>query len=149
MITNCIGDVYRSDVNIIYNPVSIRNDHMFQKKVRIIHPDIYNTYRDMVYNDTVKLGEIQLLPTSHEKQCMMNGFCYDKRGKINILAFTKTLVELCNVANEYHLSVGIDENVVKSEIWTPDRVRTIIEEVFRGTDVEVKIFKYQKTTKRA
>lgn len=136
------GELYSSDVNLIYNPVSIQNDKKFHTIAKKLHPKVYNEYCNMIYNDFVKLGEIQLIQTDHcEKQCVLNAFVYNKYGKINMLAFVKTLVELCNIASEYGLVVGISRKTIYSKNWDSNMIEKIIEEVFRDTDVEVRLYK--------
>lgn len=142
MVTKVVGNVYQSDVNIIYNAVS--NDPrnlIFSEQIQQRYPMAYENYLDEVCNNPIRVGEIQLVgPVNEERQFVFNGYVWDKKRKLNMVAFVKTLVELCNLAIEYHLTVGFQENIIKSDIWTKEIVYQIIEEVFRDMEVDVYIY---------
>lgn len=137
------GDVYLDkNVNIIFNPVGVRdNNKGFLRKVKKLFPCVYEVYKDDVwyYNEYQLIGEIQLVFIEN-KQLMMNGFCIDKTGKINKLSLAKTLVELCNLAYEYDLSVGIEYALGVEDKNERKWIQAIIKEVFKDTDIEVHVF---------
>lgn len=136
----CIGDAYRSNVDIIFNPVSVKQKKRFQDRARRLYPKVYTEYLDMIYSEHVKLGEVSLYQVA-DKQCMMNAFCYNRRGNLNLIAFTKTLVEVSNMADEYGLTVGINlEDFYLSDRYHVSELEIIIKEAFKDTQGKVKIF---------
>ncbi len=141
------GDVYyNEEVNIIFNPVGVRdNKKGFLKKVKEAYPSAYAQYQNDVwyYNDRQLLGDIQLVFIEN-KRLILNAFCIDKMGKINKLAFTKTLVELHNLALEYDLSIGIEYALGVQDKTERKLIQTIIKEVFKDTEVEINIFDRNK-----
>lgn len=142
MVRICDGDLYKSDSQIIYNPVSIKNDSKFSLRVKLLYPKVYKKYTDMIFNEMVPLGEVQLVQVrQHTKQCVLNSFVYHSDGQIHRLAFVKSLVELCNIASEYHLSVGIEYGIMQDRLWDWNIVKMIIDEVFSDTDVDVRIYR--------
>lgn len=147
MIQYVSGDIYYDESsNIIFNPVGIRdNGYGFIKRAKMLYPEVYKEYHDMVWEFNIKelLGDIQLVHVENEK-FIMNAFCKYADGSINKLALAKTLIELCNLAHEYKLSVSVE--LTLGDICKKDRsiVKSIIEEVFRNTDVDVTIFTRKK-----
>lgn len=144
MISYNSGDVYlckESDI-IIFNPVGVRdNNKGFLKKVKRLYPNAYRLYKDEVwsYNEKELLGEIQLIEIA-DKRLILNGFCIEKSGKINKLALAKTLVELCNLAYEYEVSVGIEYGLGVQEIVERRWIAAIIREVFGDVDISVQVY---------
>lgn len=144
------GDVYTSkdEINIIFNPVGVRdNKYGFIKKVKKLYPDAYKEYNERVwmYSARELLGDIQLVYVDKEK-FIFNAFCKEKDGKINKLAYTKTLVEICNLCHEYQASLGIEYALGIQE--EPERkwLITILKETFKDVDdVEVRVYdRYRK-----
>lgn len=144
MIQYLAGDVYRSkDVDVIFNPVGVRdNDKGFIKKVRNLYPEVYEMYNEKVWMYSVRelLGDIQLV-SINDNRFMLNAFCKDRNGVIDKLFLTKTLIELCNLAHEYHLTIGVEHGMgVRDETDRQDII-SIIEEVFKGIDdITVKVY---------
>lgn len=143
MIQYVSGDVYTNeDTDIIFNPVGVRdNSDGFSKKVRKLYPKVYDEYHDMVWEYNIKelLGDIQLVYIGNNR-FMMNGFCKYRDGKINKLALVKVLVELCNLAYEYKLSVGIEFALGVFRKQDRKDIKMIINEVFKDTGVDVKVY---------
>jgi hypothetical protein len=144
MIHYCSGDVYKSEeVDIIFNPVGVRdNSKGFIKKVKKLYPEAYEQYNERVWMYSVMelMGDIQLVYIDNGR-FVFNAFCKDRNGNIDKLAFTKTLVEICNLCHEYHASLGIEYALGVQE--KPERkwLSTIIKETFRGVDdVEVTVY---------
>lgn len=145
MIHYVKGDVYfDEDLDIIYNPVGVRESSGFLKKVKKIYPEAFEYYKEKVWMYSVNelLGDIQVVYLGNQR-CIMNGFCRDRYGKINKLAMTKNLVELCNLAYEYSLSVGI-ENGLGSKGSEKKWINLIIEEVFKDVEVSVYVLEREK-----
>lgn len=135
-----IGDVYKSNVDIIYNPVSVRYKKRFIERARRIFPEVYEEYTDMIFSERVRMGEVSLYQVA-KKQCVLNGFCYNRRGNLNLVAFTKTLVELSNIAHEYKLTVGIGvDDIHLGDKCSEIDLESIIKEAFKNTDGKVIIF---------
>lgn len=141
------GDVYlNKETDIIFNPVGVRdNNKGFKIRVRHLYPDSYNKYHEQVwmYNERELLGDIQVARIS-AKRVMLNGFCIDKKGHINKLALAKTLVELCNLAYEYKLSIGIQYALGAKEPEERKWISRIIKEAFRGVDIDIYIYDINK-----
>lgn len=105
-----------SDINIIFNPVACTSKLYGQKRFNQLlkkqYPDIYESWLDYMVgeNPNKLLSDIQLIKISDTK-IICNAYCFDKRGNLNLLALTKTLVELFNLAEEYDLNVGIPNHL--------------------------------------
>ena len=142
MLHYCKGDVYIKSVDIIYNPVGVTdNNNGFYSRLKKMYPDAYTLYKDFVHTTSKRecMGEIQIVPIA-EKRVMLNGFCKTTSGYINKLALCKTLVELCNLAYEYKLSVGIEYALGKKDEVERKLIKTIIHEVFHDVEIEVYLF---------
>lgn len=148
MINYLEGDVYLTDdVNIIFNPVGVRDSTGFSNKVKILYPGVYTEYKEKVWMYNIKelLGDIQLVYVEDNK-FVLNGFCKTRLGHIDKLALCKTLIELCNLAQEYKLSVGIEHSLGIKDKAEKKLIDTIIELVFDKSDTNINIYK-RKITK--
>lgn len=142
MVTKVVGDIYSSNINIIYNAVSVdRKNQYFSDSVKGKYPEVYDEYLDAIrYAPTAEIGEIQLVGAVTEKQFIFNGFVWDKKRKLNMVAFVKTLVELHNLADNYNITVGFPKDFIKSKIWSKETIFQIIEEVFEKSNVHAYIY---------
>lgn len=141
------GDVYLTeDVNIIFNPVGVRDKTGFIERVKILHPVVYEEYHERVWMYSINeiLADIQIVCINNN-QCMFNAFCKDKEGKVNKLALCKTLIELCNLCHEYNLSVGIERSLGVRDKYEKKWIDIIIEEIFKDSDTDIYIYKRKRT----
>ena len=144
------GDVYlNEDANIIFNPVGVIDNHKgFLQKIKTLYPDVYTEYSEFIWmcGEKELLGDIQLVKIG-DKRLMLNGFCINRRGNIDKLALTKSLVELCNLAYEYKLSVSIEYGLgIVHPKEERKAISMIIKEVFKDVD-GVDVFIYDRNRK--
>lgn len=148
MIQYFSGDVYKcEDVDVIFNPVGVRdNEFGFIKRVKRLYPTVYEMYNEKVWMYSVRelMGDIQLVYVDNNR-FLLNAFCKDRNGNVNKLAFTKTLIELCNLTHEYHLTIGIEYALGVENKSERKLISTVIKEVFRDVDdITVKVFDRNK-----
>lgn len=143
MIEVLPGDVYYSSQNIIFNPVGINEStsKSFLEKVKRLYPDAYTGWQNGLYDEDEhkSLGDIQLVYIDNN-QLIMNGYCINSAGEIDNFALCKTLVELCNLAYEYCLSVGIEYVLGVKDSRERKIIDLITRVIFEDTIIDVKLF---------
>ena len=142
------GDVYLTkDVDIIFNPVGVRDKTGFIQRVKRLYPTAYEEYHERVwmYSARELLADIQIVHVG-DNLCIFNAFCKDKEGNINKLALCKTLIELYNLSHEYKLTVGIEKSLGCKDTYDKKWIDVIITEVFKDSTVDINIYrrKYNK-----
>lgn len=131
-------------VGIIFNPVSVSDTKMgrevFNPLLKSIHPNVYNEYTDYIYKENPKrlLSDIQLVKIKDDR-FVMNGYCYMKN-KINLLALTKCLVELFNLAERYHVDIALPLNMGTLNPFLKEQIKLIINTVFENCIQEVYVY---------
>ncbi len=140
------GDVYLSDLHTItFNPVGVRCSTGFYKRIKYLYPEVYNMYEEKVwmYSARELLGEIQLVYTDNDT-FILNAFCLDRHGRINKLALCKTLIELCNLSNEYKVTVGIEYALGVKKKSERKLITTIIDTIFSDSSMDTYLYERQK-----
>ena len=146
-ILNKRGFLWKEDcAQIIFNPVSVSRSkeglNIFDSQLIHDYRFVYEEYKDLLYESSKKelLGEIQLVQIG-EKKCIMNAFIYEGN-KLNLKAFTKTLIELCNLIEEYEIAAAISSTVKCKEKTLHEEIMEIIHVVF--DDCKSDVYLYNK-----
>lgn len=138
------------NVNIIYNPVSTYKGRVgqdiFNDLLRLKYRKVYDEYLDYMVGESSKrlLGDIQLVQIDKCK-IIMNAFIY-KGKELNMLALSKTLVELYNLAHEYELNVSIPMKMNSNNPITHELIKNVINTIF--SDFEYDAYIYLKSPYR-
>lgn len=138
------------NAQIIFNPVSTFKGkvgrEVFNKLLMSKYRKVYEEYTDYMVGESAKrlLGDIQLVQIDKNK-LVMNGFVY-KGKELDLVALSKALVELYNLAREYELNVAIPIKMNCDNIITNGLTRTIIDTIFN--DFEYNAYLYSKTPYR-
>lgn len=139
---------YWKDKNsqIIFNPVSVSKSKIgqsiFNKNIRNQYTDVYESYRDYIVGVSKKrlLGDIHLVQIE-PKKIIMNAFIfYDD--KLDFKAFSKTLIELFNLIEEYKISASI-KPIAKDEDEYNALIK-IIETVFQDCKSDIYVYTSNK-----
>lgn len=122
-------------VDIIFNPVACSNkacaERRFNDLLKRKHREVYEAWQDYLVgeNPNKLLSDVQLVKIDDNK-IIMNAYCYDKSGNLNLLALTKTFVELFNLAEEYELSIGIPYHLYLRNKFLTTSIDLIFNTVF-------------------
>lgn len=131
------------DVQIIFNPVSASKSNkakeIFNEKISSKYFNVYEDYEDYKVGESVKrlLSDIQLVQVEDDL-FILNAFVYE-RDSINLLALTKTLVELFNICEEYKLNASINTKFKRCKRYK-ESIDLIINTVFE--DFSHKLYLY-------
>ena len=129
---------------IIFNPVSIskrEGKELFNPNLKHDYPEVYDNYLDYMIGVSKKrlLGDVQLIQIE-EKKFILNGYVMVGRD-MNIKALTKALVELSNLAEEYHLSIALTSNLGCNDQENAKTVENVIRTIFGDFHETVYIYK--------
>lgn len=158
MITERNGDILQSGADVICHQVNCRGvmGAGLAKQVKDQNPMVYAAYSDMCrqYGDNA-LGQVLYVPMDktrflriEEQRFIANCFAqagYSRYGRMtNYEALRTCLSAVRQFAQEYELTVAIPYKMgcgLAGGDW--ETVRGIIEDVFRGYDGEVQIWRYE------
>lgn len=151
-ILNKRGFLWKEDcAQIIFNPVSVSRSkeglNIFDSQLIHDYRFVYEEYKDLLYESSKKelLGEIQLVQIG-EKKCIMNAFIYEDN-KLNLKALTKTLIELCNLIEEYEIAAAISSTVKCKEKTLHEEILEIIHVVFDDCKSDVYLYNKKRTNR--
>nr|DAG94173.1 MAG TPA: O-acetyl-ADP-ribose deacetylase 1 [Herelleviridae sp.] len=135
------------DINIIFNPVSCCNNtrgrNRFNSLLKREFREVYNAWEEYLVGENPNkiLSDVQLVKISDNK-VILNAYCYNKKGDMDLLALTKTMVELFNLAEEYKLNIGIPYHLYLKNKFITTSIDLIISTIF--SDCKSSVY-YSKT----
>lgn len=135
------------DINIIFNPVSCCNNtkgrNRFNSLLKREFNEVYNAWEEYLVGENPNkiLSDVQLVKISDNK-VILNAYCYNKKGDMDLLALTKTMVELFNLAEEYKLNIGIPYHLYLKNKFITTCIDLIISTIF--SDCKSNVY-YSKT----
>lgn len=133
---------HNEKVNIIFNPVAcsntVRGRSRFNSLLKREYNEIYEAWEDYLVgeNPNKLLSDVQLVKISDDK-VILNAYCFDKAGELNLLALTKTLVELFNLAEEYDLTIGIPYHLYLKNKFLTTLIDLIVSTIFEDCKSDV------------
>lgn len=129
-------------VNIIFNPVgcadNVRSRNRFNSLLKREYKKVYEAWEDYLVgeNPNKLLSDVQLVKISEDK-VILNAYCFNKSGDLDLLALTKTFVELFNLAEEYNLTIGIPYHLYLKNKFLTTPIDLIISTVFSDCKMDV------------
>lgn len=136
MVTQVEKGIFWENPNaqIIFNPVSTSKSkagrNLFNHRLRDEYGEVFEEYKDYMIGESQKrlLGDIQLVQIGEDK-FIMNAFIYHGT-KLSLKAVAKTMVEMFNIATEYHLNVAMSETLGIRTQTNVDSIKLITDVVF-------------------